>query len=257
MKAAVGVGNQILVVEIDRPPLLQPYIVPDRDQLRLMLHRPQRVVAEADEQLFPGEAGALRNRHLVAAVAADFHPVVGSPLPALPHLEARRALQRGRVAHQEAVARVRVPHHLVHFVHLRRSHFLHRQQLVIKAIARLRSQADPFVRSAAEPRIAANEIIHVFQLGGFPVALVRPRLTRMSPPVFGDRNPILEIQFARLSSAQRHRNKRPELVVVILVDGTRHRPPGRIVVGQKVHVIQSHGILISPARTSGTRRDRP
>src|ERR1039458_486023 len=56
VEAAVVVRYPFRVVQIDRPPLLQQYVVRDGDQVRLMLHGAERVWIEVDEQFLSVKA---------------------------------------------------------------------------------------------------------------------------------------------------------------------------------------------------------
>ena len=56
MEAAVVVRDQFAVVEIDRPPLFEPDIMRDGDEVRLVLHGADRVGIEVDQQFLSGEA---------------------------------------------------------------------------------------------------------------------------------------------------------------------------------------------------------
>ena len=117
MKAAVIVGDQFAVLQVDWPPRPETNIMRDRDQVRLVLHRAQSVLIEVDQQLFSGEALSWRHSYFVATVSPHLHPVGSFPEPARRHLESRCALQRGDVPDQQAVAGVAVPDHVIHRVH--------------------------------------------------------------------------------------------------------------------------------------------
>ncbi len=56
VEAAIVVRDQLPVVEIDRPPLFETYIIRDGDQVRLVLHGAERIGIEVDEQLFSFES---------------------------------------------------------------------------------------------------------------------------------------------------------------------------------------------------------
>ena len=103
VEPAVVVGDPIQVIEFDRSPLLEADVAGQRDQVPLVLHRPQRVLVEVNQQLLAGKTFARRHRHFVAAISPHLHPVRPLPQPDRGDIEPGSALHRRDMPHQQAV----------------------------------------------------------------------------------------------------------------------------------------------------------
>ena len=82
VKSAVIVGDQFLVIKIDRTPLFEANVVGYCDQVRLVLHGADRVLIEIKQQLFSREALSWRHGDFIAAISPHLHPVRTISLPA-------------------------------------------------------------------------------------------------------------------------------------------------------------------------------
>ena len=127
------------------------------------------------------------------------------------------------MSNQQRVARVGVPNHLIYFVHPGRVQIDHGTKVVVVAIAGTDPQADPSLVGAHQPGIVRPAQTHEYVVVGL-----------------ADGDLILKIELSGLLAAQRHRHERSGLVGVVLVHGTDHGPPGRVVAGKKVNVVQPH-----------------
>ena len=251
--AVVG-RHPLAVFEVDWLALLEANVMGDRDQVALVLHGPQRIGVEVDEQLLPGEALSRRHDHLVAAISSHPHPVRPLSGPARPHVKSRGPLQRRHVPHQQAVAGVRGLHHLIHLVRLGRDQVDHRSQLVLVPVAGMRPQRDPRIDGSAQPRVAGNEVVHFAHFDWF-TGVVRPAQADQDVRVgLANGNPILEIELAGLLAAQRNGLERPEGVGVVSVHGVRHRPAGGVVTRQKMDIVHLHLAALHLRRPAARRR---
>ena len=240
MEAAVVVRHPFPVVQVDRPPRFEPYVVRDRDQVRLVLHGAERVGVKVDQQLLSGEALSRRHRYFVAAVPPNLHAVVALAVPAGSHVEPRGSLQGGHMAHQQAVVRVRGLHHVIHRVGLGRDQVDHVPKLVVIAIPGLRPQRDPFVVRAAQPRVGRHKVVHVVDIDRLAGLIRAAQADENIVPCLADRDLVLEIELSGFGPAQRRRDELSEVARVVLVDRAGDFPTRWVVPRQKVDVVQPH-----------------
>ena len=128
------------------------------------------------------------------------------------------------MSHQQAVARVAVPHHVVYRVGLGRDQVDYRPQFVEVAVAGMGPQGDPFVGGAAQPDVLRHEVVHVpdiNRLAGI-VGTAQADQNVVSSLAGGDA--IVEIQPSGFCPVQCDRDEGPEIVGVVLVDRTLDLP---------------------------------
>ena len=161
--------------------------------------------------------------------------------------------------HQQAVARVAVPDHMIHRVCLGHDQVDHRQKLVVIAVAGLGPQGNPLIGRASQARVVRREVIHAPQ-GHVLAGLVRPSQADKNVVTgLAGGDPILEIELSGLLSKQRDRGERSEVTRVVVVDGGRYGPTRGVVTGQKMDIVQPHRRPFDfrrPAAGRGVDRDQ-
>ena len=157
------------------------------------------------------------------------------------------------MAHQQRVAGGRIVHHMVHRIHLGRNQGLHRQQLVVVAIARVRAQADPFVRGATQPRVGGDKIIHLLHVDRLARVVRAAQAYQDVVAGLAGRDAVLEVQVPIPSAMQRYGFERSQITAVVAVNRAGHRPTRGVVGGKEVHVVELHLAALELCRPAAVR----